>query len=428
MVLDGSTIINRSGDVKIATQSDVNLRPSSNLFSAAANAYAGADATADADVDNTITVSGATIRGGEVRIQSGRNNFQVPNLLSTFADIEVTTVSLGPSISIGVPTSSIDFVNQIDVTGNSKIEAFKDASLIAEQSNDIPARANTDGLVLSLSGVPYGYPVSSSGEHADGISGVNVANTASITAGVYNQSVLFIGSAVIDDIDPSRLALTDESLAGGSNDPGLFDDDDYAFASTKDLTLDPTIPYHFAPLKIDEIALDISIGTIVQAKPQSYLLGDDNVYYRYYPLDARGRLRTDVTSSSLVLQKQDYTDTRNWQRIGLTLPSGFNQDNAPPVYTSDFTKSFEASLAGKFYLIKNPNLPSPTLSYRNVGNLLVQQRNQIMSWIKSHANNLEAVARYEAQLQQINNTLNDLGLIEQTVINGQLQTVVREET
>ncbi len=115
--LNGSTIINRSGDVKIATQSDVNLRPSSNLFSASVNAYAGADAIADADVDNTITVSGATIRGGEVRIQSGRNNFQVPNLLATSSNIEVTTVSLGPSIAIGVPVSSIDYVNQIDVLG-----------------------------------------------------------------------------------------------------------------------------------------------------------------------------------------------------------------------------------------------------------------------------------------------------------------------
>ena len=427
VVLDGSTIINRSGDVKIATQSDVNLRPSSNLFSAAANAYAGADAVADADVDNTITVDGATIRGGEVRIQSGRSNFQVPNLLSTFADIEVTTVSLGPSIAIGVPTSSIDFLNQIDVIGNSKIEAFKDATLIAEQSKDIPARADTDGLVLSLSGIPYGYPVSSTGEHADGTAGVNVANTASITAGVYNQSVLFIGSALIDNIDPARLALTDESLAGGSSDPGMFTTSDYQFADSKDLTLDTTIPYHFAPLKIDEIALDISIGTIVQAKPGAYFDGEDNVYYRYYPLDARGRLRTDVTATSLVLQNQDYTDTRNWQRIGLSLPGGFDQDNAPPVYTSDFTKSFEQSLSGKFYLIKNPNLPSPTLSYRNVGNLLVQQRNQVMSWIKSHANNPEAVARYEVQLQQINDTLNDLGLIEQTVLNGQTQTVVREE-
>ncbi len=97
------------------------------------------------------------------------------------------------------------------------------------------------------------------------------------------------------------------------------------------------------------------------------------------------------------------------------------------MYASDFTKSFEQSLAGKFYLIKNPNLPSPTLSYRNVGNLLVQQRNQIMSWMRAHANNVDAVARYEVQLQQINQTLNDLGLIEQTVINGQTQTIVREE-
>ncbi len=338
---------------------------------------------ADADVDNTITVSGATIRGGEVRIQSGRSNFQVPNLLSTFANIEVTTVSLGPSIAIGVPTSSIDFINQIDVTGNSKIEAFKDATLIAEQSNDIPARADTDGLVLSLSGIPYGYPVSSSGEHADGTAGVNVANTASITAGVYNQSVLFIGSTVIDSIAPSRLALTDESLAGGSSDPGMFTSSDYPFATSKGLTLDPTIPYHFAPLKIDEIALDISIGTIVQAKPDAYVHGEDNVYYRYYPLDARGRLRTS-DRDQLGVAEQDYRHSQ-LATHRLVATSGFDQDNGHGL-RQRLHQVVRSSRCQAISIDQDPNLPSPIV-LRNVGYLLVQQRNQVMSWIKAHANN-----------------------------------------
>ncbi len=179
--------------------------------------------------------------------------------------------------------------------------------------------------MLSLSGIPYGYSVSSAGEHVDGTAGVNVANTASIIAGVYNQSVLFIGSTVVDNISPTRLTLTDESKAGGIDDPGVFDEADYEFANDdKGLGLDTTIPYHYAPLKIDEISLDITIGTIVQAKDGFKTGGNDGDYYRYHPLDARGRLRTDITTSSLVLQKQDFSDTRNWQRIGTSLPGNFD--------------------------------------------------------------------------------------------------------
>ena len=101
--IGSATLINRSGDVQIATQSDVGLRPSANLFAAAAGVAAGTAASADSDIDNTITIDGGTILGGQVKIQSGRNNFQVPNLISNFSNIESTTASFGPGINVGIP-------------------------------------------------------------------------------------------------------------------------------------------------------------------------------------------------------------------------------------------------------------------------------------------------------------------------------------
>ncbi len=63
--------------------------------------------------------------------------------------------------------------------------------------------------------------------------------------------------------------------------------------------------------------------------------------------------------------------------------------------------------------------PTPKVSYVNVGNILLEQREQILSWIISHAGDTEALARYQAQLDQLDRTLEELGLTEYF-------TVVRE--
>ena len=441
--LNGATIVNRSGDISIATQSDIGLRSNSNLFSAALNAAAGASAKSVSDVDNTISVSGTTIRGAEVRLQSGRNSFQVPNLLSNFANIDVTTVSLGPSIAIGNPESQIEFTNKLDIFNSSKIEGFKDVLLISERNTEIPARATTDGLVLSLSGLPYGYPVSGASCPFDPSAGpgcvgrtstILVSSDSHITAGIYNQSALLIRSYPIDHqepalaglLTPQRLLLTNPQLAGSASDPGLFARADYDAFESLGFTLDKEIPYHYAPLAVSKISLNISIDTLVLVKAGNNAGGTVGHYYRYQPRDSKGNLITELETDAMVLQDQNYADTSNWLDIGTTLPSGYNPAIDPPFYESDYTAAFEASLNGKFYLIKNPNLPSPTLSYRNVGNLLIKQREQVLAWMASHANNPEAIARYQVQLDQIDTTMADLGLVTQETVNGVTKQTIQD--
>ena len=90
--------------------------------------------------------------------------------------------------------------------------------------------------------------------------------------------------------------------------------------------------------------------------------------------------------------------------------------------------ALRTELENKFYVIKPEGMDAPVLSYRNLGNLLLEQREQILSWIASHATNAEAVARYQIQLELLDETLNQLGLITQVADqNGDLRPQVKRE-
>ncbi|UUZ48832.1 hypothetical protein LP420_40290 [Massilia sp. B-10] len=82
------------------------------------------------------------------------------------------------------------------------------------------------------------------------------------------------------------------------------------------------------------------------------------------------------------------------------------------LYNSDATSTISNALNGKFYVIRAVEMESPTLVYKNLGNVLLDQREKVLSWIASHANNAEAVARYQVQLELINEALVELGLVE----------------
>ncbi len=102
---------------------------------------------------------------------------------------------------------------------------------------------------------------------------------------------------------------------------------------------------------------------------------------------------------------------------------------APAIYRSDLCRSFRESLKDKFYVIKPTTLALPSLSLQNMGNLLAEQRDRVLGWIASHSSNAEAVARYQAELELLNATLTELGLLETVTdpATGQTVTLVRKE-
>jgi hypothetical protein len=166
-----------------------------------------------------------------------------------------------------------------------------------------------------------------------------------------------------------------------------------------------------------------------------------------------------ITSSSInvVLQNEDFTDTARWIQISIahdlefepnpTVSNGqiilTSADSGPvtalryvglmttsyssvasqlanphvwqfvgEVYASDVTDSFADQLDGKFFVIKPVDLPTPVVTYVNIGSLLVKQLEDVESWITSHQGDPEAIARYNVQRDQILATMTELGLTE----------------
>src|SRR5207253_16240 len=143
-------------------------------------------------------------------------------------------------------------------------------------------------------------------------------------------------------------------------------------------------------------------GTIIQVVAGANQGGTVGDYYQY-------NLNTTDGSHSVVLEQQNYADTTRWTHLGATLTA---EQQLKANYPSDVTESFRDAINGKFYVIKPVEMALPTVSYVNIGNLLLEQRDELVSWILNHAGATEALARYQVQLDAIDDTLQGLGLTQ----------------
>jgi len=137
--------------------------------------------------------------------------------------------------------------------------------------------------------------------------------------------------------------------------------------------------------------------------------------------------RAATPSLNFLPEAEDYSNTARWYNLGAALTQ--EQQDELTVYTSDVTQAFKTALNGKFYVIKPVELEMPTLSYVNVGNLLFEQRQMILDWLVSHSTDAEAVARYQVRLQLLDDTLKELGLMEEGVneVTGEAVIIVKKE-
>jgi hypothetical protein len=147
----------------------------------------------------------------------------------------------------------------------------------------------------------------------------------------------------------------------------------------------------------------ISQGNIILVKAGANGGGTVGHYYQYKPATPDG-------SDSVLLEQENYANTARWTDLGTANLS--DEDKARPIYDSNVTAQFKTALNRKFYVIKPVEMKAPTLSYVNVGNLLIEQRNQLVAWILNHAGDSEALARYQVQLEAIDETLEGLGLTQ----------------
>ncbi len=437
--VNDAVLESKAGDVYLTARTNSTVSSSANLFVATAlTGGAGAEATTSTKAANQINVNNGTIKGSDVYLYAGRDSSEVPNLINAFANVELTAISIFPNIAVPVPTADIQETNTVNILGTSDLQAMEDVNLVTDKGITI---RQTDGLALSLSLLPYGFPIPGYGDFTS-TNQVSVGEQARIEAGINNQAVLLIKPVTLlgaQNIDPARLEASpagrilteaEKVLEGISSDA----------------------QYEYRALNAQEIAFIVYTGTVIQVvddgtgKPVAGN-GEIDALYRFKPeSDEPARIFPEkenyndasrwekivitydlgTTTAANLLQRgqivkkaegeiyrylggnrsnvnltlEDYTDVQKWGQIG------------PDIYRSDVTIDSQEVLQNKFYAIKPTRMDTPTLSLQNVGDLLLAQRKKILDWIANHSSNAEAVARYEIELAVLEETLAELGLMD----------------
>ncbi|MFA7063480.1 MAG: hypothetical protein WC132_05020, partial [Methanomethylophilus sp.] len=385
--LNGAVLENTTGDVSLAVKTKSEIRPSANLFSASAfSGTATADVTATNNASNVLSVNNSTIKGSDVNLYAGRTVNGQTNILEASSNAEMTLMSFGPSIAVPLVTATINEVNTIEIQGTSSLKALQDVNLIANTGiGGNTNRATTDGLALSLSAIPYGMEVPD-GSSDTTTNTVSIGTDVAIEAGLNNMSIVQVlpfSVGGVSQLDTNRLGtqLNAQELTA--------------------LGLDEGLKYEYSELDLTSISFGISTDTIVQLVDGYGAGGTVGHYYMYRP-------ETDG-SDAVVLEKENYADSSRWRDLGTSLADAYEQNT---VYQSNVTVAFREELEGKFYVIKPVELDAPTLSYENVSNLLLEQRNEVLDWMASHATDAAAIARYQVQLDEIDADLEELGLTQ----------------
>ncbi|HND53524.1 MAG TPA: hypothetical protein PLV92_14040, partial [Pirellulaceae bacterium] len=342
--LSGATLINSSGDVYVTTRTSSEVRPSTNLFTAAALAgVSGAKSDGTVDAENRVVANNTKIKGATVYLLSGVDKSGQVNLLDGNSAADVTTVSLFLGLSMPAPTLSIVETNRVDLTGSTVVQALGNVYLRAREGLGGDERGQVSAHTLSLSLVPYGFMIDEQG-FATSDNQVVVGPNAKVEAALNNQALLWVM--------PMYVAGTGGAL-------------------------------------VRQLA-DGRLGTELTTAEKAALTLDSGIRYEYAALDLTSLTATDSTSTATLA-------------------------------------SLVTDLTGKFYVIKPVEVAAPKLTIANVQNLLLARRDSLKDWIASHSSNTEAVARYQVQLDQVNQALATLGLTEDVVgPNGTVQVAKKE--
>ncbi|NNU43172.1 beta strand repeat-containing protein [Ramlibacter montanisoli] len=391
--IDGATVRSVAGDVEITTRSNGYARTDVNTTIAVAISGAGGSvAITDIETHNDILLNSATVKGKDVKLFAGRDANGQVNISDGYANANVQAYSLLPAIGVPIAAVTLDEHNNIQVTGNSKVQALQNIYLRSIEGIGGDARGHESGDVLSLSLIPYGVSVDDNA-NTNSTNVVNVATTAKIEAGINNQSVLQIKPV---SLLPSGINIGDPLDA----------------ATRTALGLDADIPYHYAALDLATIPFAINTGTVIKVVAGANAGGTVGNFYQFIPVSQ--------FSQEVVLEQENFANTARWRPLGPTLEQGDALANDGTamllanvvVYDSNITSRIRTAVEGEFFVIKPVELDAPQLIYKNLGNVLLEQRDKVMGWIASHSSNPEAVARYQVQLELIDEALAELGLLE----------------
>jgi hypothetical protein len=253
--LAGAQLRNQSGDVTLSARSDADLTPAANTFSAGLINGAGAIANGSIVASNLIRVQAAGqapagITGDNVNLYAGRDAFGVSNQLLGSAHADMALASL---FGIGVPVATMAIVenNLIDIGQQASLRAVQDVNLVAEPGLGGEGRAKTDGRVVKIGGTPY-VAFALDGASVRSNNTVTVDASATMEAGINYRTQVQLLPFMVDgkrQLDDGRIGT------------------DLTVAEKTALGLDAAQQYHYASLDLEDVALTLSAGTIVQVVP-----------------------------------------------------------------------------------------------------------------------------------------------------------------
>ncbi len=391
VVLNGAALENDSGSIGISSLSNGNNHPNTTLLVAAGlTGSTEARVRASTKATNKIDVVNSSVKALDVTLSSGKFDSASAvglNSLDNHATARVQTASILPSSTLDSVVSTLIENNYLTLSGNSKIVGIRDVNLNARNGF---SSSKADGAVYNYSAVPYGHGIDNSGA-ATRDNQINIGNSVRVEAGAGSnltytiQPMTFSGATFLT---PDRL---NTSLTA---------------AEKTSRQLPQNVNFVFAPLSVSDIRFTVQPGYVMHLVNGAFASGIANGYYKFLP-----------STTDIVPHLESYADTSRWKALTQSEIDGLTASDSP-VYESDVTKSFAIGLTGKYFIVKPADTPLPTLSLRNIGNLLLNQRDQIISWMAEHAGDAEAIARYEAQLIAIDAQLEDLGLLDAIRVNG----------
>ena len=136
-------------------------------------------------------------------------------------------------------------------------------------------------------------------------------------------------------------------------------------------------PYEYASLSTTEIRFDMVQGHVIQLV-SGFGTGIGGRHYKFLP-----------STASILPQSENYFNTARWSELDAAEVAALPTSKNINVYQSNVTANAAVALANKFYVIKPVELPRVTLVYKNIGNLLLQQREAIIQLKISHAGDSE---------------------------------------
>ena len=359
----GARIINNDGDVFFTTRTDTLLRPNADLIVASGLAGgAFANVSTDTNARNEVNLTNSYVRGSDISLFAGRDSIGVPNIMFSFADAQVFTASLLPSIGIPDVDAHIVENNIVNVLSNTIIEATSDINLYATEGIGGQDRTGVTGSVLSLSLVPYAVDIDGSGS-VTSTNQVNIADTAYLEAGINNQAPFYIlpisTSSPQPGIDlPSDVNRVDFDLSttpaptvsngqivqtSGDSGYKFIGTGPYSVSAAEDFSDDSLweqvatletggvlltdahkiafglvenpedAPSEWVPLvadlefeaiKLDKLGFFVDHGTIIEDSGNFYVINPD--------------VLMSNESINLVLQDEDFGDTDRWNQMTIT--------------------------------------------------------------------------------------------------------------